>query len=297
MSPPELEGVVHDYADLDEVRLHYALAGEGPPVVLLHGFPDFWYSWRHQIPALAQAGLRVVAPDMRGYNLSDQPDGVDAYSIERLTADMRALAEHLGADRIHLVGHDWGAIVAWYFAMGHADLLDRLAILNVPHPARLIEMARTPAQLLRSWYVAFFQVPLLPEKVIGAADFAALRRVFRSEPHGPGAFDEADVEAYVQAARNSNALRGPINYYRAFARRNPIALRRDRRVIEHETMVLWGERDVALGKEFAEPPRDLVPRCRTMRFSDAGHWVHLERPTEVNRALVDFLTAPPPGKK
>lgn len=284
----DVAGVNHAYADLEEVRLHYATAGEGPLVVLLHGFPDFWYSWRHQIPALAQAGFRVVAPDMRGYNLSDKPGEIGAYDLGRLTSDVLQLAAHLEADRFHLAGHDWGAIVAWYLAMDDPAPLDRLAIANVPHPARFIEMARAPRQLLRSWYVGFFQFPWLPEALMRARDFESLRRMLRSEPQRPDAFDEVDLDAYVAAARNSG-LRGPINYYRALARRNPLALRNDRRVIEKETLVLWGERDGVLGREFAEPPPDLVPHCRTIRFPDAGHWVHIEKPDEVNRELLAFF--------
>ena len=286
-----VEGTTHHYADLDEVRLHYVTAGEGELVVLLHGFPDFWYSWRHQIPVLARAGLRVAAPDMRGYNLSDQPPGVDAYRIERLTADVHQLVEHLGAKRAHVVGHDWGGIVAWFVGMHHPEALGRLGIVNVPHPARFLEMARSPTQALRSWYVAFFQVPRVPEAVISARDFFALRQVFRTEPSARSAFDDEDIEAYVGAARRSQGLRGPINYYRALSRRNPLDLRKDRRAIPHDTLVLWGEQDAALKADFAEPDAELVPNCRVVRFPDAGHWVHVEKPAEVNEELVAFLSA------
>ena len=280
-----LAGTRHGYADVEDVRLHYAEAGEGPLVILLHGFPDFWYSWRYQLPALAEAGFRAVAPDMRGYNLSDHPREINAYDLGSLTSDVLQLISHFGAERAHVMGHDWGAIVAWYFAMDHPDALDRLVIANVPHPARFIDMARSPRQILRSWYVGFFQFPWLPERVVRRRDFAALRRLLLAERQ---AFDEVDIDAYVEAARNSG-LRGPINYYRALARRNPLALRNDRRTIEHETLVLWGERDRALGAELADPPPDLVPRCHTVRFPDSGHWVHREKPDEVNRELIAFL--------
>lgn len=279
----------HHFADLRGLRLHYVTAGEGPLVVLLHGFPDFWYSWRHQIPYLASAGFKVVAPDMRGYNLSDSPAGVDAYGLDLLVEDVKLLVEHLGADRAHVVGHDWGAIVAWYFAMGHGDALERLAILNVPHPARFVEMARSPRQALRSWYVAFFQAPLAPEALLSAMDFWTLRQVLRNEPTRPDAFDDTDIEAYVEAARNSGGMRGPINYYRALARRNPLEALRESRVIEHETLVLWGERDGALESRFADPPAKLVPNRHVVRFEQAGHWVHLEEPDRVNDALARFL--------
>jgi pimeloyl-ACP methyl ester carboxylesterase len=283
-------GARDGYAELSEVRLHYVEAGSGPLVVLLHGFPDFWYSWRNQIQPLAEAGLRVVAMDMRGYNMSDKPDGVDAYATDRLTNDVAELVAHLGAERAHVVGHDWGAIVAWFFAMDHPELLDRLGIVNVPHPSRFVDMAKSPVQALRSWYVAFFQMPLIPEAVLSAADFYGLRRVFRTEPATDDAFDEADVDAYVEAAKRADNLRGPINFYRALARRNPLELRADdRRPIEHEVLVLWGELDAALGKEFADPEPDLVPNARVVRFPDAGHWVHVEQPAQVNKELIAFL--------
>ncbi|MDQ4144119.1 MAG: alpha/beta hydrolase [Actinomycetota bacterium] len=285
-----IAGATDAYADLDEVRLHYVEAGEGPVVVLLHGFPDFWYSWRKQIQPLAEAGLRVVAPDMRGYNLSDKPTGVESYAIDRLTKDAAELIAHFGEDKAHVIGHDWGAIVSWHLAMAQPHRVDRLGILNVPHPSRFIDMAKSPVQALRSWYVAFFQVPALPEAVISAADFFALRRVFRTEPSARDAFDDEDIEAYVEAARRADSLRGPINYYRALSRRNPLDLRRDRRVIEHEVLVLWGEQDAALGSEFADPDPELVPNARVVRFPDAGHWVHVEQPDEVNRELINFLT-------
>lgn len=278
------------YADLDDVRLHYVESGEGPLVILLHGFPDFWYSWRRQIPALAEGGFRAVAPDMRGYNLSTKPQGVDAYAIERLTRDVRDLIDHLGAQRAHVVGHDWGGIVAWFFAMDHPEHLDRLVIVNVPHPGRFIDMAKSPLQALRSWYVAFFQVPTLPEVVISAGDFAALRRVFRTEPSAEDAFHEDDVDAYVEAARRADNLRGPINYYRALARRNPLEMRREnRRPIDHDVLVLWGEQDAALRPEFADPEPALVPNARVVRFPGAGHWVHVEEPERVNEELLGFL--------
>ena len=168
-----------DYADLDGVRLHYVSEGDGDPVVLLHGFPDFWYSWRNQIPALAEAGYRAIAPDMRGYNLSDKPHGVDQYSIEKLTGDVSALIRHLGYDQATVVGHDWGGIVAWYFAMQHQDQLDKLVILNAPHPLRVVDGFTNPRQWLKSWYVFLFQIPWLPERLLevtGTAPSVSYRR-------------------------------------------------------------------------------------------------------------------------
>ena len=158
-------GLADRYADLGDVRLHYVEAGEGPLVLMLHGFPQFWYQWRHQVPALVEAGFRVVAPDMRGYNLSDKPPGVRAYRVELLARDVERLILACGEGTADVVGHDWGAIVAWVAAMRHPGCVGKLAILNVPHPARFLEGLLSPGQLLRSSYMFFFQIPRLPEEV------------------------------------------------------------------------------------------------------------------------------------
>jgi pimeloyl-ACP methyl ester carboxylesterase len=169
----------HGYADLAEARLHYVEAGDGPLVVLLHGYPEFWYGWRQQIPALAAAGFRVVAPDARGYNLSSKPPGVSAYAPRRLAADIRDLIAERGASRAFLAGHDWGAAVAWVAAMVHPEVVERLAILNVPHPRRMLEALRRPGrQMGRSWYIFFFQLPWLPERAVRAGNWWGLRRGF-----------------------------------------------------------------------------------------------------------------------
>ncbi|HEV2757538.1 MAG TPA: 4-alpha-glucanotransferase [Actinomycetota bacterium] len=283
--PPEMR---HAYASLSEVKLHYAEAGAGPLVVMLHGYPDFWYSWRHQMPYLAGRGFHVVAPDMRGYNLSDKPQGVGAYRIQRLVRDVRELIEGLGGGPAHVVGHDWGALVAWYFAMEHPVLLDRLAILNVPHPQRYVR-SMNPRQALKSWYIGFFQLPFLPERLMSANDFEAVRRIYQRAPRRRGAFSEEDVERYVEAARRSDGLRYPINYYRALLRPNPLPALRWR-PIERPVQVIWGDRDAALESSLAEPDRAWVRDVRVHHFPGASHWVHHDEPDEVNRILGEFLT-------
>jgi pimeloyl-ACP methyl ester carboxylesterase len=284
LAPAEIR---HHYAQLSEVKLHYAEAGSGPLVVMLHGYPEFWYSWRRQIPFLAERGFRVVAPDMRGYNLSDKPAGVGAYRIQSLVRDVRELVEHFGGGRAHVVGHDWGGIVGWYFAMEHPLLLDRLAILNAPHPQRYVR-GLNPAQMMRSWYVGFFQLPWLPERFFAANDYEALRRVFRHDP-SRGSFTEEDVERYVEAARRSESLRYPINYYRALFRPNPLPALRWR-AVERPVQVIWGERDRALGPELAAPDRGWVPDVEVHRLRRATHWVHHDEPAAVNELLAGFLT-------
>ncbi|HYP24377.1 MAG TPA: 4-alpha-glucanotransferase [Actinomycetota bacterium] len=289
---PELADteIRHGYAQLSEVKLHYAEAGSGPLVVMLHGYPEFWYSWRRQIPFLAERGFHVVAPDMRGYNLSDKPSGIGPYRIQSLVRDLRELVEHFdgGPSRpAHVVGHDWGGIVGWYFAMSHPLLLDRLTIMNAPHPQRYVR-AMNPRQMTRSWYVGFFQLPWLPERLMAANDYEALRRVFRHDPSRGDAFTDEDVERYVEAARRSDGLRYPINYYRALLRPNPLPALRWR-VIERPVQVIWGERDRALGPELAEPDRAWVPDVEVHRLPEATHWVQHDAPARVNELLADFL--------
>ena len=285
-------GLAHRHADLGDVRLHYVEAGEGPLVLLLHGFPQFWYEWRHQIPALVGAGFRVVAPDMRGYNLSDKPPGVRAYRLGLLARDVERLILACGERTADVVGHDWGAIVAWIAAMHHPGRVGRLAILNVPHPARLLDGLLSPGQLLRSSYMFFFQIPRLPEEVIRAGDFALLRSALRRDPERPGAFTAEDIERYVGAMARPGALTATLNYYRALLR-NPGEMRALLKRIEAPVLVIWGERDRLLSRRLAEPPRLWVPNLLGVeRLPDASHWVAEDRPLQVNALLLDFLRPP-----
>jgi pimeloyl-ACP methyl ester carboxylesterase len=280
--------IAHHYADLGDVRLHYVEAGSGPLVVLLHGFPEFWYSWRYQIPALAAAGFRAVAPDMRGYNRSDKPRGVRGYAGDRLAGDVAKLIRACGAERAVVVGHDWGGAVAWLFAMAYPALLERLVIMNAPHPARFLRALRTWRQVRKSWYMFFFQLPWLPESRFRARDFAAMRRTFRRDPVRPGAFSAEDIDRYVEAMAQPGALTAAINYYRAMFRQTR-QVRSGFPRIEAPVQVIWGERDRYLGAELAEPDRRLVPHVRVARLPDASHWVQVDQPDRVNALLIDFL--------
>ncbi len=284
--------VEHRYADLGDVRLHYVEAGEGPLVVLLHGFPQFWYMWRFQIPALAEAGFRVVAPDMRGYNLSDKPRGVSSYRVELLARDVERLIVACREESAAVVGHDWGALVAWMTAMIYPGRIERLGILNVPHPERFARGLLQPRQLLRSSYMFFFQIPRLPEKVLAAGDFAPLRHALRDEPVRPGAFTDEDIELYAEALARPGALTAALNYYRALFRRNPLKARTLLQRVEAPVIVIWGEKDRYLGKELAEPYPFWVPNLRVERLPDASHFVAEDRPDEVNALLREFLAAP-----
>lgn len=275
------------YANLGNITLHYEQEGEGDLVLLLHGFPDYSASWKAQMPALAEAGFRAVAPDMRGYNLSDKPEAVGAYDIELLVEDVRGLIEALGEARAHIIGHDWGGIVAWYFAMRYPEYVDRLVIVNVPHPGHVpMGWLRDPRQLLKSWYVFFFQLPGLPEKRLSADDFRSLERVYRGQEK---AFDPDEVDSYIEAARRTGNLHGPLNYYRAFLRASPLRTRALRRRVEQPVLVLWGDQDTVLQSSLAEPPKDTVATVEVVHFPDAGHWLHKEKPAEVNALLTGFL--------
>ena len=284
---PELRA---GFAELGEARLHYVEAGEGPLVVLLHGFPEFWYGWRHQISALAKAGFRVVAPDMRGYNLSSKPAGVAAYDADLLARDVRDLIAERGAERAFLAGHDWGGAVAWVTAMNHGEAIERLAILNCPHPRRFLRGIRHPRQAARSWYMFFFQLPWLPERFAGSRDW----RWFRSllEDARPGAVTADDIARYVEAWEQAGAATAMIDYYRAVFRQSPAKAEARIRPVQAPTLVIWGERDRYLGPKLAEPDRSDVPNLeRVVRLPGATHWVQHDEPAEVSRLLAGFFGA------
>ncbi len=278
----------HQYAVSNGVRLHYVEAGSGPVVVLLHGFPEFWYSWRHQIPTLAAAGFHVIAPDMRGYNESDKPGGVESYRLERLTADVARLLAHAGAGRAAVVGHDWGGVVAWSLAMRQPQVVEKLVILNAPHPAVFLRQLWQLAQLLKSWYIFFFQFPWLPERFFRAGNFALLEKTLRHEPVNPGAFTEEDIRQYKQALAQPGALTAAINYYRSAFRHLGEASRRIV-PIAAPTLLIWGERDRYLGKKLTEGLDQWVPNLRVEHLPEASHWVQNDVPDRVNRLLMEFL--------
>jgi pimeloyl-ACP methyl ester carboxylesterase len=282
----------HGYAELDTVRLHYVEAGAGPLVVLLHGFPEFWFAWRDQIDALAAAGFRVVAPDMRGYNLSSKPPAIASYALPLLAADVRDLiAERGGEDGARLAGHDWGGLVAWATAAHHPACIRRLAILNMPHPRRMLEGLRTAQQLRKSWYILCFGVPWLPERLLSLRRFEALRRPFEHEARA-GAFSPSDIDRYVEAWSQPGALTAMLGYYRATIRARLKRESEDLAPVTAPTLVIWGERDRHLGSELAEPHAADVPQLeRVVRVPTASHWVAHDEPELVSRLLIEFFGA------
>jgi pimeloyl-ACP methyl ester carboxylesterase len=286
---PDVPGVVHETTTVNGIRLHYAEAGQGPPVVLLHGFPEFWYSWRHQLPALARAGYRCLAPDLRGYNASDRPPHVRNYRVRTLVEDVADLIRQVAGGSAFVVGHDWGGVLAWRLAAVHPELVRKLAILNAPHPmAYRAELKRNPGQWLRSWYVLFFQLPRLPEAMLRAGDFALLRRTWRRQPTRPDAFTAADIAAYRQALSVPGGLIGPVNYYRA-ALRYGGELYGPPQVIAAPTLVLWGLRDAYLSSSLTERLGAWVSDLRVERIAEASHWIQHDVPSQVSERLARFF--------
>ncbi len=281
--------IEHSYIETNGVRLHVAQAGAAadPLVILLHGYPDFWYGWRNQIAFLAQNGYRVWAPDQRGYNLSEKPRGVQAYRMEMLVNDVIGLIDAAGEQTVYLVGHDWGAAVAWSVALAAPERLKKLAILNVPHPKVFGETLRASREQLRkSWYIFFFQIPFLPEKLLTANHADRAKRALVASAL-PTTFSAADLEQYAEAWTQPNAMRSMIHWYRAVLRYPP-ALPADPR-IHVPTLVLWGAQDIALTVEMAQQSVDLCDDARLVLFEDATHWVQDDKPDEVNALLKQFL--------
>jgi epoxide hydrolase 4 len=276
------------YADVGDATLHYVEAGEGPLVVLLHGFPEFWFGWRLQIAPLVRAGYRVVAPDTRGYNLSSKPEEFESYGVDLLAADVRGLIAELGGGApARLVGHDWGGSIAWTTAMNHPEVVERLVILNAAHPRRLSEGLHNPNQLRKSWYFFFFAIPALPEDVVHVRDWHFFRH-FLGEANP--AYTPEEMERYIDAWSQPGASAGMVNYYRASVRQSQKEAVAKLRPLSAPTLVIWGERDSYLGSDLAEPHAEDVPNLdRVERLADASHWVHHDEAERVNQLLVDFF--------
>lgn len=272
----------------DGIKLHYVTQGDGPLMLMLHGFPEFWYSWRHQIPEFAE-DFKVVALDLRGYNLSDKPHDPSAYTMEELVLDIEGVIQELGYDRCVLVGHDWGGAIAWHFAYAHPERVERLIVLNLPHPAKFQEGLRTPQQLLRSWYIFLFQLPWLPEFLLQWADYQPIAAAFKSMAVNKRAFTQADLEAYKNAAAQRGALTAMLNYYRNIFQGT---LDRQWGVLEVPTLMIWGEEDTALGKELTYGTEAYVKDFRIHYIPHCSHWVQQEQPQLVNQYMREFLASP-----
>lgn len=284
--------IKHGYAQIGGVRLHYAQSGSGDRlVILLHGFPECWYSWRHQLIALGEH-FTVVAPDLRGYNLSDKPPRIEDYRLRLLVDDIIGLIRHFGKDDAAIVGHDWGAWVAWGIAAKHPEYVWKLVALQVV-PYVVWRKNMTLKQALHSWYMLFFQLPLIPEWFIRRNDFAALEEMFRKTVARPGAINETDIAVYKTAMREPGALTSALNYYRANFRRMFFPKRgegRGDRRIRVPSMFIYGEQDQAVVPETVRGVGDYIDApYKELRIKHSAHWVQQEAREEVTGALLSFL--------
>jgi pimeloyl-ACP methyl ester carboxylesterase len=296
-----LTEIHHNYASVNGLRLHYAHAGAGPLVLFLHGFPEFWYCWKRQLEEFGRDHL-AVAPDLRGFNLSDRPADVKQYKARILVEDVRALAEHLGRpqrEKFVLVAHDWGGAVAWAYAMAHPQTLSKLVIINSPHPVPFArELAHNPAQQDASQYMNLFRTGKA-ERVLSENNFERLMKM-TLEGWGKGSIDAAEKAAYIEAWSQPGALTGSLNYYRASPLYPPIgddpgakALKLDPAdfMVRVPTLVVWGMRDQALLPANLDGLEACVPDLRIERLPEASHWVMHDEPGRLNRLIRDFIGA------
>jgi pimeloyl-ACP methyl ester carboxylesterase len=277
----------HERFDVGEVSLHAVVEGSGPPVLLLHGFPEFWYSWRAQLPALAAAGFRAVAPDLRGYNESDRPEGIGHYTVDKLVADAAGLARAVApGGKVHVVGHDWGGGIAWALAHHHPELVDKLVILNAPHPLLTKrKLFTSPTTALGLWHFFFFQLPFVPEQAMLNNGF--LKAALRGLATRKDAFSDDDLAQYAAALRKPGAATAMLNYYRAL--RYQLDLKLPGR-ISAPTMVIWGDKDKALPAHLLDGlPRYVQGPLRIEHIADASHWVQHDAAERVNELLIRFL--------
>ncbi|HVH06325.1 MAG TPA: alpha/beta hydrolase [Myxococcota bacterium] len=294
MAAPQIE---HGFVSANGLRFHVASCEAEPGsdrlALFLHGFPEFSLSWREQLPLLARLGYKAWAPDLRGYGKTDRPPAVQDYAIEKLLDDVSGLIAASGARETLLVGHDWGGIVAWYFAMRRPAEIARLCIMNLPHPA-CMERALRGRQILRSWYALFFQIPWLPERLMAAGDYRAVREAFLGMAVDKSRFPSELLRAYRDNAAHPGALTAMINYYRALVRGGS---RRQRALgypkIETPTLMIWGEKDSALGIETSHGTEAHVSDLTLRYLPNVSHWVQQEAPGKVNAMLEAWLLGKP----
>jgi pimeloyl-ACP methyl ester carboxylesterase len=289
--------ITHEWIKTNGIELHCAIKGQGPLVILLHGFLECWYSWRHQIKSFSNQ-FRVVAPDMRGYNESAKPSGIHSYELSNLIQDIAGLVHALGEEDAIIVGHDIGGYVSWGLAMEQPKIVKRLVVLNCPHPAivRIHQKQWNLRQYLRSWYTLFFQLPWIPEVLLGANNAKAIPRIIRNSAIQKEKFTKEDFDYFCRAATQPNALHSSINYYRAIGRSllKPQWLNKnglnDWPKIQAPTLLLWGQKDSFLGNELTEGMEELFTNSFKLQLiPDCGHWVQQEKADLVNQYLKEFL--------
>ncbi|WNZ45547.1 alpha/beta hydrolase [Leptolyngbya boryana CZ1] len=276
----------HDRINTNGINLHYVAEGEGNLMLFLHGFPECWYSWRKQLPEFAR-DHHAVALDLRGYNESDKPSESSAYKMSELVADVKGAIEGLGYQRCTLVGHDWGGAIAWNFAYEYPEMLDRLIILNLPHPAKFSQGLRTPQQLLKSWYVFLFQIPYLPEFLIQFDDYKLLETALKGMAVNQEVFSAEDINFYKDAFAKRGAATAAINYYRNIFQAG--ILEKKWGILEVPTLMIWGEKDIALGKELTYGTEEYVRNLQIRYIPNCSHWVQQEQPNLVNQYIREFI--------
>ena len=285
----------HKYAEVNNIRLHYVTAGKGKLIMFLHGFPEFWYEWKNQLTEFGR-DYQAVAPDMRGYNLSSKPADVEQYRMRYLVEDIRALAEHLGHKKFALVGHDWGGGVAWAFAMRHPDYLERLIIINAPHPITFLrELRDNPAQQKASQYILMHRTSEA-EELLSRNNYAVLVSSLLEDGLKQGYFTEEDHKRYIEAWSQPGALTGGLNYYRAahfgsFTGESDEIIDADPSLfaLKVPTLVIWGEKDRWLLTGNLENLDKYVSNLTIKRITDGSHWVIHEQPALVNAYIREFI--------
>jgi epoxide hydrolase 4 len=268
------------------IRMHYVTQGNGPLIVLLHGFPEFWYSWRYQIPFLAERGYTVVAPDLRGYNDTDKPR--TGYDVPTLLRDIAGLIKGLGQEKAIIIGHDWGGVLAWAFAMSYPQMTERLIVMNAPHPQAMQQAFRTLKQLRKSWYIFAFQLPWLPENALLRNNAYEIGRMLKGAAVQKSAFPNEVLATYQEAMSKPGAMTAALNYYRQLIR-HPLRSAKNYASIGVPTLLIWGEQDIALGIELTYGLEQWVPNIQIKRIPDSGHWVQQEKPELVNTLIAEFL--------
>ena len=263
---------------------------DGPLVIMLHGFPEFWYGWHHQVDALTEAGFNVWTPDMRGYNLSEKPKGTEAYALDELAKDVAGLIDASGHQKAILIGHDWGAAVAWWVANKFPEKLEKLIILNVPHPRVMVKALNEDwAQRRRSWYMFYFQIPTLPEIGMRFNNWHSMAKAMQDSAR-PNTFSDSDMAQYRKAWGQPGAITAMINYYRAIFRHRPASSSSQR--IQTPTLIIWGAQDAFIGREYAEESLAMCDSGKLVILEEATHWVQHEEPARVNELILEFLNHP-----
>jgi pimeloyl-ACP methyl ester carboxylesterase len=288
---PNNDELRHEFIKVNGIRMHYVTMGNGSLIILLHGFPEFWYSWRYQIPTLSDQ-FKVVAPDMRGYGETEKPVKIDSYKIEKIVKDIVELVCKLGYEKAIIAGHDWGGIIAWCIAMMAPDVVEKLIIMNAPHPGVYSKhMLKNIKQMLRSWYVFFFLIKGIPELILSVNNYKILKSSLLKSSVRKKVFTEKDIAAYVSSWK-SGGVSGGINYYRAnlnlryWSNPNSVSFPK----IKVPVLQIWAEDDIFLGKELTKNTQEFIDApYRLHLIPNCGHWLQQEASDELNGVMIKFL--------